>query len=509
MARKGRRGGSRGGRKAAVRQLPWRALRNPYRPLEVLSADQIETIHEASLDLLETMGMDFLDDDACAVLRRAGADVKPGDYRVRFDRNMVLEAVSKAPAKFTLYARNPAHDVVFGENNVVFSAVASAPFCSDLDSGRRAGNHRDYCNFLRLAQSLNIVHVLAGYPVEPVDLAPETRHLDCAHGALTLTDKVWHAYALGAYRCADSIDMLGIARAMSRDELRARPGLFTIVNTSSPMRVDGPMLRGLKEMALAGQAVGVTPFTLAGAMSPVTLAGALTQQNAEALAVIAYAQIVAPGAPCLYGGFTSNVDMRSGAPAFGTPEYVKAAIAGGQLARRYGLPYRSSNVNAANAPDAQAAWESMMSLWGVLTGGANLVMHGAGWMEGGLVASFEKMVMDADMLQMIAEVLQPIQVDDETIGLDAIREVGPGGHFFGAAHTLARYKTAFYEPLVSDWRNFESWTEAGSPTAERHANAVWKKLLAEYTPPPTEPDIDESLRAFMERRRREIRTAAA
>ncbi len=509
MARKGRRGAKRGGRDTAPRQLPWRALRNPYRPLEILSADQLEAIHVASLDLLETMGMDFLDDDACAVLRRAGADVAPGERRVRLPRDMVLEAVARAPSEFTLYARNPAHDVTFGGDRLVFSAVASAPNCADLDNGRRVGNYHDYCNLLRLAQSLNIVHVLAGYPVEPVDLPPETRHLDCAHGALTLTDKVWHAYALGAYRCADSIDMLGIARGMSHDELHARPGLFTVINTSSPMRVDGNMLEGLKVMAEAGQAVAVTPFTLAGAMSPITLAGALTQQNAEALAVIAYTQILAPGTPCLYGGFTSNVDMRSGAPAFGTPEYVRAAIAGGQLARRYNIPYRSSNVNAANAVDAQAAYESMMSLWAVLTGGANLVMHGAGWMEGGLVASFEKMVLDADMLQMIAEVLRPIEVSDETIGLEAIREVGPGGHFFGSPHTLARYETAFYQPLVSDWRNFEAWSEAGSPTALDRANIVWKQLLEEYQPPPLEPQVDEALKAFMDRRRKEIQSAAA
>ncbi len=509
MARRGGRGEAGAKRDRAPPQLPWGAPRNPWPPLEILSADQLEAIHDASLELLETMGMDFLDDDACAVLRRAGADVAAGGQRVRMDRAMVLEAVARAPSEFTLYARNPAHDVTFGGNRVVFSAVASAPNVSDLDGGRRPGTHRDFLNLLRLVQSLNCVHVLAGYPVEPIDLPPETRHLDCAHAALTLTDKVWFAYALDAYRCADSIDMQCIARGMTRDELRARPGLYTVVNTSSPMRVDGVMLRGLKEMALAGQAVAVTPFTLAGAMSPITLAGALTQQNAEALAVIAYIQILAPGAPCLYGGFTSNVDMRSGAPAFGTPEYFRAALAGGQLARRYGLPYRSSNVNAANAPDAQAAYESMMSLWGALMGGANLVLHGAGWMEGGLTASFEKMVLDAEILQMATQAMQPIEVNDETLALDAIREVGPGGHFFGSPHTMARYETAFYTPLVSDWRNFEAWTEAGSPGAVERANTVWKRLLADYQPPPTDPGIDEALNAFMERRRTEIGTAAA
>jgi trimethylamine--corrinoid protein Co-methyltransferase len=276
-----------------------------------------------------------------------------------------------------------------------------------------------------------------------------------------------------------------------------------VVNTNSPLRVDGAMLDGLTAMARAGQAVIVTPFTLSGAMSPATLAGALAQQNAEALAVIAFTQMVRPGAPVLYGGFTSNVDMKSGAPAFGTPEYTRAAIAGGQLARRYNLPYRSSNACAANAVDAQAAYESEMSLWGAILGHANLIKHGAGWMEGGLVASYEKMIVDAELLQMMSEFLQPIEVNEDTLGLDAIAEVGPGGHFFGAAHTLARFETAFYAPMLSDWRNFETWREAGAKDTTQRANAIWKQLLAEYQPPPLDPAIDEAVRDYVERRRRE------
>ncbi|MEE8274707.1 MAG: trimethylamine methyltransferase family protein, partial [Alphaproteobacteria bacterium] len=252
-----------------------------------------------------------------------------------------------------------------------------------------------------------------------------------------------------------------------------------------------------------GQAVVITPFTLAGAMSPITLAGALAQQNAEALAGIALDQIVNPGAPVIYGGFTSNVDMKTGAPAFGTPEYAQAVLAGGQLARRYRIPYRSSNVNAANVVDAQAAYESGMSLWATVMGHTNYIMHGAGWLEGGLTASFEKMIVDAEMLQMMAEFLQPIEVSDDTLGLDAIAEVGPGGHFFGAAHTLARYETAFYAPLVSDWRNFETWEESGALSATERANAIWKQMLAEYEPPPLDPSINDELDAFVARRKAE------
>jgi trimethylamine--corrinoid protein Co-methyltransferase len=276
-----------------------------------------------------------------------------------------------------------------------------------------------------------------------------------------------------------------------------------VVNTNSPLRVDGAMLDGLMAMARAGQAVIVTPFTLAGAMAPSTLAGALALQNAEALGVIAFAQMVRAGTPVLYGAYTSNVDMKSGAPAFGTPEYTRTALASGQLARRYGLPYRSSNACAANAVDAQAAYESEMSVWGAVMGGANLMKHGAGWMEGGLVASFEKLIVDAEILQMMAEFLQPIAVDDDTLALDAIAEVPPGGHYFGARHTLARYDTAFYAPMVSDWRNYETWREAGAQDTAQRANAIWKRLLADYRPPPLDPAVREELDAYVARRKEE------
>ena len=486
-----------------IKQLPWRTYRNPYRPVEVLSEDQIEAIHETSLRILEEIGMDFLDEEALGILRNAGAEVAPGSQRVRFDRGLVLDSVARAPSRFTLHARNPERNLEVGGNHVCFGSVASAPNVSDLDRGRRPGTFEDYCNLLRLCQSLNIVQFISGYPVEPADLPPATRHLDAHHAAITLTDRIWHPYSLGRQRIADAIEMICIARGIDRATLAREPSLFSIVNSSSPLRLDGPMLQGLMEMARGGQPVVLTPFTLSGAMSPATIAGALAQQNAEALAGLALIQIVNPGVPCMYGGFTSNVDMKSGAPAFGTPEYARAAMAGGQLARRYRIPYRSSNACAANAVDAQAAYESEMSIWGAVMGHANWVLHGAGWMEGGLVASFEKVILDAEMLQMIAEFLRPIEVSEETLGLDAIREVGPGGHFFGAAHTLARYETAFYAPMLSDWRNFETWREAGALTADRRANAIWKQLLAEYEPPPLDPAIDEALRAFVERRKRE------
>jgi trimethylamine--corrinoid protein Co-methyltransferase len=264
------------------------------------------------------------------------------------------------------------------------------------------------------------------------------------------------------------------------------------------------MSDGLLERAIHGQPVVATPFTLAGAMSPISIAGALAQQNAEALFMVALAQLARPGTPVVYGAFTSNVDMRTGSPAFGTPEYTKGAIASGQLARRYGLPWRSSNATAANVVDAQAAYESEMAVWGAVMGGVNLLYQGAGWLEGGLTASFEKLVLDAEILQLMSEVLAPIPVDDAELAVGALAEVGPGGHFFAASHTLERYETAFYRPLLSDWRNFETWQDDGALTATQRANRIWKQLLAEYVPPPLDPAVSAALDAFVARRTREI-----
>lgn len=508
-ARSGRsgRGGARrnrrAGRQGGFTQPPWSIPANPYDPVEPVNTEQLERIHDASLTILEEVGMDFLLDEAREILARAGADVTPGSERVRFDRGMILEAIAKAPSEFTLHARNPAHNLPMGGRHFVTSMVASAPNSSDCDNGRRPGNQEDFRNFIRLGQKLNIIHMFGGYPVEPVDLPPATRHLDCLSDFITMGDKVFHAYSLGRERNLDALEMVRIARGLTDAQLDREPSLLTIINTSSPLRLDTPMLTGIIEMARRNQVVVITPFTLSGAMAPVTLPGAIAQQNAEALAGIAFAQLVNPGAPVMYGGFTSNVDMKSGAPAFGTPEYIKSAQIGGQLARRYGIPYRSSNVNASNTVDAQAAYESVFALWGAVMGHTNLLKHGAGWLEGGLCASFEKVIIDADLLQMVAAYLEPLEVDDATLGLDAVRDVGPGGHFFGTEHTQARYENAFYSPIVSDWRNFESWEEAGSETATQRANRLFKQILQEYEAPPLDPAIAEELAAFVAKRKEE------
>ncbi|MBX3568559.1 MAG: trimethylamine methyltransferase family protein [Rhizobiaceae bacterium] len=502
-ARRGGRSGKRAGGSAAFEQPPFRQLKIPFQPTKLISDDELESIHLASLRVLKEIGVDVLHDEARRIMKAHGADVRDGSERVRFDADMILDLISHAPAEFTLHARNPAHDVRFGGNNLVISQMASAPNCSDLDNGRRPGNQQDFRNFLRLAQMHNILNTTGGYPVEPTDIHPSVRHLECIRDLATLTDKVFHIYSLGKERNVDGIEITRIARGISEEQLLAEPSVYTIINTNSPLKLDVPMMEGIIQMSSRGQVVIVTPFTLSGAMAPVTIAGALVQQNAEALAGLAFTQMVRKGAPVGYGGFTSNVDMKSGAPAFGTPEYMKAQLVGGQLARRYRIPYRTSNTCAANTVDAQAAYESVFSLWGAIQGGANFMLHGAGWLEGGLRCSYEKTILDIDLLQMVAEFLSPLDLSEDALAVDAIRDVGPGGHFFGTQHTQDRYKTAFYSPILSDWRNFETWTEAGAPTALEKANRVWKERLASYEEPPMDPAIREELDAFVEKRRAE------
>jgi trimethylamine---corrinoid protein Co-methyltransferase len=503
-SRRTRRDGARrsgGGVKGAIPQLPRRKTVRGFPPMQLISDDEVEAIHHASLQVLSEIGMDFTLPEARDLLRSAGAEVD--GERVRFDPAMIETLMASAPAEFTFHARNPENNQRLGGSNITFGTVASPPSAADMDAGRRSGNQSDYRNFLKLAQYFNAIGFLSGYPVEPTDIHASIRHLEALRDMVLLTDKPFHAYSLGAERIRDGIEIARIARGVSAEQLEREPSLFTIVNTNSPLKLDSPMLRGVMEMSARNQIVCITPFTLAGAMAPVTVVGALVQQNAEALAGMAFTQIVRKGAPVIYGGFTSNVDMKSGAPAFGTPEYMKACIVGGQLARRYKVPYRTSNTCAANTVDAQAAYESVFSLWGLTMGGGNLIMHGAGWLEGGLVASFEKFVLDVDLIQMVMEFLQPLRTDEASLGVDAIREVGPGGHFFGAAHTLERYSDAFYAPIVSDWRNNQQWTAAGKPEAMQRANSVWKQALAEYQQPYIDPAVRDELNAFVERRKSE------
>tara|TARA_B100002049_G_scaffold230048_1_gene206427 strand:+ start:146 stop:1567 length:1422 start_codon:yes stop_codon:yes gene_type:complete len=463
-----------------------------------VSEDELDAIHHASLRVLSETGIDFLDVTARSQLAAAGADVE-GD-RVRFEPSLIEALIASAPAEFILHGRDHIRDLHFGGNHIIYTSVASPPFVTGLGQGRRDGNRRDYRNLIKMGQVLNAVHTVAGYPVEPMDIHPSVRHLVATHDMLTLSDKASFVYSLGRQRNLDAIEMVRIARGIDHHTLEKETSIYSVINASTPLRYDTVMLHGIQEMSARNQLIIITPFTLAGAMAPVTIAGAVVLQNAEALAGIAYTQVVRPGSPVAYGGFTSNVDMRSGSPAFGTPEYWKACLLGGQLARRYGLPYRSSNVNASNSVDAQSAYESVIAIWGAVMGGVNLLLHGTGWLEGGLLTSYEKFVIDADLLNMVTEMLRPVTVDDASLAVEAIAEVGPAGHFFGSPHTQERYASEHFQPMVSAWSNYETWQEKGGLETHQRAERLAQEIIDAHEEPPMREERRNELDEFLERR---------
>ena len=509
IAAKSRRTGGRAGnqrRSAAktIEQIPWRQPVNTDRPTEPLDEDGIARIHNAAMRVLEEIGIVFLNEEACSILRKAGCDVGD-DQNVRMSRDFVMEMIGHAPSQFDITPRNPDHKLTIGGRHMAFVNVSSPPNVMDLERGHRVGDFESFKDLLKFTQYFNCVHVAGGYPVEPVDVHASIRHLDCLFEKLTLTDKVVHAYSLGSERVEDVLEMARIATGMDEAEFFSKCRIYTNINSSSPLKHDWPMLDGAMRFARRGQMVSVTPFTLAGAMAPVTMPGAVVQFVAEGLAAIALLQYINPGTPCVLGSFTSNVDMKSGAPAFGTPEYVRATQISGQMARFYGLPLRASNACAANAPDAQAMWESMNSIWAAINSNVNLVYHAAGWLEGGLIASYEKFVMDCEVLQQVQRYFDPMltEISEETLAVEAIRDVGPQGHFFGADHTQKRYENAFYTPFLSDWRNFEAWAEDGATWTSERAVKVWKGILNEFEAPPMEAGIRDELADFVARRKAE------
>ena len=498
------RGGSRPDRASGQLPEPIGVFRNPLPPVELLGQDQLNRLIDAAFRVLQESGLEFLSKRCLDILARNGCKVDHDTGVARMDRATVEHFVSLAPESFALHGRNPERNTVIGANYVNFNTVGSPPNINDLDDGRRPGTYETLVDLVKLNHALGVCHTMGGSIVEPMDLPVPTRHLDNAYALLKYTDRSAFVRTVSEFRARDAIEMVAIARGVSTEQLKTECSLLTSFNVNSPRRVDEELLEGLLYFGKYGQAVAITPFTLAGAMSPVTVAGALVQQTAEALSVIALSQMANPGAPVLFGGFTSNVDMKSGAPAFGTPEYVKAVLIGGQIARYFKLPYRSSNVNASNCVDAQSTYESAMSLWAVIMGHANVVHHGLGWLEGGLSASMEKCVIDAEMIRQWIAALAPLDMSDEALGVDAIAGVEPGGHFFGEQHTLERFETAFYQPMVSDWNNFENWEEAGSKTATERANVVWKQMLQAYEEPPMDAAVDEALKDYMARRKQEM-----
>ncbi len=501
-----RRGGGRAGharRAGVIEQMPWRIPENPDRPTEPLSPDGVERLHRGCLRILAEIGIEFLNPEACALFREAGCRVE--GTNVRMDGDFLMAMLARAPRGFTITPRNPERAVPVGGRHMSFVNVSSPPNAWDLERGKRPGDFETFREFMKLTQYFNCIHIAGGYPVEPVDIHPSVRHLDCLYEKLTLTGKVVHAYSLGRERVEDVMEMTRLAAGLSHEAFDAAPRMYTNINSVSPLKHDFPMIDGALRCSRRGQAVIVTPFTLAGAMAPVTMAGAVALSLAEGLAAIALLQWVRPGCPVAIGTFTSNVDMKSGAPAFGTPEYIRATQMTGQMARFYGLPLRSSGVCAANVPDAQAMWETMNSLWAAITSGTHVVYHAAGWLEGGLVASPEKFVMDCEVLQMIQRYCEEATwaTGEDDIAIEAIREVGPNGHFFGAAHTQARYSTAFHAPFVSDWRNFEAWAADGAVWTAERAHRLYKAILADYQPPPMDAGDREALAEFVARRKAE------
>ena len=374
----------------------------------------------------------------------------------------------------------------------------------DLDRGRRPGDRESFRDFMKLTQYFNCIHLAGGYPVEPVDIHASVRHLDAIFDKLTLTDKVVHAYSLGKERVEDAMEMVRIAAGLTHEEFEATPRMYTNINSSSPLKHDFPMLDGAMRLARRGQPTIVTPFTLSGAMAPVTIAGAVAQQTAEALCVIALLQVIRPGLPVVYGSFTSNVDMKSGAPAFGTPEYVRATQISGQMARYYGLPLRASNACAANAPDAQAAWESANSLWACITAKANVVYHAAGWLEGGLIASYEKFVIDCETLQQVIHYMKPIGTTDDDIAVEAIARGRAAQPLLRRRAHAGALRDCVLQPVpvrLAELRGVGA-CRLGADAASAPTGSG-KQILAEYEPPPMDPAIKEELGAFVERRKRE------
>src|SRR5271156_1778038 len=481
------------------RTRAYRHLRNPFEPMKVFSDDQVAAIHEAALTMLETQGMKVLSADARARYLSAGAQVDEATQVVRIDRGLTTASLATTPHDVTLHALDPERHVPLTKGCGAFAPTSGPPNIMDTAGGRRAGTFEDFCNLVKLCQSFEVIHVLGG-ATEPQDVAVNVRHLEVTRAQLLLTDKVPFIFSRGHLQVADNFELIRLANKISPEEFRLRPYTYTIINTNSPLQLDIPMADGIIDFAKSGQLLIITPFTLAGAMAPVTIAGALTLAHAEALAGLTLAQIVRPGAPIVYGSFTSNVDMKSGSPAFGTPEYVKAAFGAGQLARFLGLPWRSSNATASNTPDAQSAYESQMSLWGALFGGCNFVLHAAGWLESGLTTSYEKFILDIEMLQMFAEVFQPVGAAASDLALEAVAEVGAGGHFFGCAHTMERYRSAFYAPLVSDWRNYGSWEDDGAKSATDRATGIWQSTLKRYVAPARDAAIVEELDSYVARR---------
>jgi len=498
-AREGRRGGREARRQARtavqIRALPVLERRVPV--YEVLNPAGLERIHEASLQILEQVGIDFRDAEALELWKEAGAEVER--WRVRIPRELLMALVAKAPAEFTVHARNPERSTVIGGDRVAFAPTYGSPFVYDFDNQRRYGTLADLNDFHKLAYMSPAMHNTGSVVCEPVDVVVPKRHLHITYSAIRHSDKPFMGPVTAPERAEDAVEMVKIL--FGEEFVERNTVMISLVNCNSPLVWDETMLGALKVYARANQAVIVAPFVLAGANTPASAMGAVAQLNAEALAGIAFAQLCRPAAPMIYGHFLAAVSMRSGAPMAGTPELALMNYAIGQLVRKYRLPMRSSGMLCgAKTVDAQAAYESVQTMWPVLLCGANYVMHSAGWMEAGLAASFAKFVLDAEQIEMFYKFGQGPQFDDLEDALRAVREVGPGGHYLGTEHTQSHFQTAFLIPELADNNSFEQWQLDGSRDATARALETARRMLDTYEPPALDPAVDEALLGFIRER---------
>ncbi len=469
---------------------------------ELISEEGLEIIERNADTILQEIGIDFRYEPALRLFREAGADIQ--GERVRFPAGMCREIIrDSAPSVFEQKARNPARSVVIGGNNTVFAPVYGPPFVRDLDRGRRYAVIEDFRNLVKLTYMLPSLHHSGGTVCEPTDLPVNKRHFDMVYSHIRYSDKPFMGSVTQPERAQDSVDMCKIV--FGEDYVDRNTVLVNLINANSPMVFDDTMLGACEVYARNNQASVVSPFILAGAMSPVTAAGTLTQILAEAMAGMAFTQLVRPGSPVIFGTFASSMSMQSGAPTFGTPEPAIVLNGAAALARRLGVPFRSGgSLCGSKVPDAQAAHESAQTLLPTVHAGVNFVLHAAGWLEGGLVSSYEKLVMDADQLGMMQVYANGIDLSENGQAMGAVREVGPGAHFLGCAHTQENFMTAFYRSSVADNNSFEQWEMEGSKDAAMRANGLWKKLLADYEAPPLDPAVDEALMAFISRRKSEF-----
>jgi trimethylamine---corrinoid protein Co-methyltransferase len=471
----------------------------------VLSGEAVEAVHEHAMTILEEIGTDVRHEGALALLSGLGQRVD--GERVRWDREFVMEMAAQAPASFTLTARNPARAVTLGGGRPVLTPVGGSPFCADLERGRRDGTISDYLELIKMAHAADLMTCHQSGVVEATDLDERSRHLDMDYAVLRWSDKPLICYGTSGPKARDAVELAAIALG-GREAIEETPAIMGVVNPNSPLVWDGLMADALMEWASAGQPVVVTPFLLAGATAPVSIAAGLAQQVAEALSGIALVQAVRPGSPCLFGSFFTAVDMRTGGPAFGTPESILGTLAGGVLARRYELPYRGGGgLCSSNALDVQAAAETVNTLWATMLGGCDLVMHAAGWLEGGLTASYEKFVLDLELLRVFDVLAGGIGLTEEEFAMDAVRTEGPGGMFLASDHTLAHFKDwVFMSPLFRS-QAYVTWEKRGGVTADRAATEEWKKLLESYEDPGIDAGVDEELREFVARRSAELEAA--